>query len=157
MIVAFCGHSKDVPKGIKEKILDVLKAEIKDESVEFYLGGYGEFDALAAESCIEYRKENNNAKLYFITPYNSESYLDNRSVMLSDFDGYIYPDIERVPKRYAIVARNEYMVEKADLVIAYVNSDKGGAAKTLKYACKLYKRYINLGSFEFVDFKNINK
>ncbi len=155
MIVTFCGHSKGVPSGIKEKILEVLKEAIKDEPVDFYLGGYGEFDAIAAESCIEYRKANKNAKLYFITPYNSASYLENRSAMLSDFDGYIYPDIARVPKRYAIVARNEYMVKKADLVIAYVNSDKGGAAKTLKYARKLNKRYINLGSFEFVDFKSL--
>ena len=48
-------------------------------------------------------------------------------------------------RRYAISKRNQWMVDKSDLVIAHVDHDWGGAAKTLEYAIRKKKSYINLG------------
>ena len=53
---------------------------------------------------------------------------------LEIFDGTIYPDIENVPPRFAIIKRNEWMVKQSDFMIAYVNYPWGGAYKTLQYA-----------------------
>ncbi len=52
-----------------------------------------------------------------------------------------YPPIEAVPKKFAIVKRNEYMVDKSDAV-AYVKKSWGGATITLEYAQKKKKKII---------------
>ena len=46
----------------------------------------------------------------------------------------IYPALENVPPKYAIIRRNEWMIDKADLLIAYVTHGWGGAARTYRYA-----------------------
>ena len=60
------------------------------------------------------------------------------------YDETVYPDIESVPKRYAISARNKWMVDASDVIVSYVDHDWGGASKTLEYAKKRKKRIISL-------------
>lgn len=55
------------------------------------------------------------------------------------YDRSEYPPIETVPKRLAIIKRNEWMVDKSDVVAAYVSHDYGGAARTLHYAIRRKK------------------
>ena len=62
--------------------------------------------------------------------------------MKQQYDESLYPPLENVPKRYAISKRNEFMVDNADIVIAYVVFGFGGASKTLRYAEKKRKRTI---------------
>ena len=69
-------------------------------------------------------------------------YLD-RTVDTANYDGTFYPPLEKVPRRFAISKRNEYMVNEADIVVAYVTHDWGGAAKTLAYARRKQKEIIN--------------
>ena len=69
------------------------------------------------------------------------SYLD-REYDTSAYDESIYPPLEHVPKRYAISRRNEYMVDAADTVVAYVVYGFGGARNTLRYAERKQKRII---------------
>ncbi len=148
MIVSFCGHSRLFGKDfLEDKILKILEAEIKGEKVDFYLGAYGDFDSIAKMSCSIYQKTHSNSKLYFISPYVDNTYLKNLEDMIKTYDGIIYPEIENTPKRFAIVARNKWMVRQADLIIAYVDYSWGGAVKTLDYALKIKKHYINLGNY----------
>lgn len=145
MIITFCGHSEISYEAVLEdKILDILKTEAHEVPVDFYLGGYGAFDSLANKCCKRFQQQCPNVKRYFITPYIDEAYLKNRSDLIKTYDGSIYPDIESVPKKFAISARNKWMVQKADLVIAYVNCQWGGAAAMLEYAKRTKVRYINL-------------
>ena len=60
------------------------------------------------------------------------------------YDSSVYPPIENVPMRFAINKRNEWMINQADLVIAYVDHTFGGAYKTLQYAKRKKKQIINL-------------
>lgn len=148
MIVTFCGHSKIYEdNNLEDNILQLLEENLNGK-VDFYLGGYGHFDAIAEKSCMRYKKINALANVHFITPYLNEEYLKIKMDM-SGYDDSIYPEIEKVPKRFAIVERNKWMVRQSDLVIAYVNYSWGGAIKTLEYARKLKKRYINLGTYAF--------
>ena len=62
------------------------------------------------------------------------------------YDGTTYPSLEEVPKRFAITKRNEWMVEQADVVVAYVKHDWGGAAAMLRYAERKNMRIINISS-----------
>lgn len=60
------------------------------------------------------------------------------------YDSIIYPPIENTPPKFAIIKRNEWMVNKSDLIIAYVNRSYGGAYKSFAYAEKKKKTIINL-------------
>jgi len=68
-------------------------------------------------------------------------YLD-RAGDSSGYDGTVYPPLEKVPPRFAILRRNQWMVEAADVLISGVLYDWGGAAKTLDHARKKRKVII---------------
>jgi hypothetical protein len=58
----------------------------------------------------------------------------NRDYDESLYDGTTYPPLEEVPPKFAISKQNEWMVDQADVVVAYVTHGWGGAAATLQYA-----------------------
>ena len=143
MIISFCGHSTFTKSDkYAEVVLRIIENAAKGKDVEFYLGGYGLFDEFACQIAFEYRKKHKNAKLFFVTPYVYENY--SKLAFAEKYDGVIYPELESVPKRYAIIRRNYWIVEKSDLIIAYVNHSWGGAHKMYERAKKLGKRIINL-------------
>jgi hypothetical protein len=60
----------------------------------------------------------------------------------SAYDSTVYPGLETVPPRFAISKRNQWMVSQADVVVAYVIHDWGGAATTLEFAKRKKKKII---------------
>ena len=112
-------------------------------SLQFYLGGYGDFDSLCLRTLRELKKEFQDIELIFITPYLDKNY-SKLDFAKYHYDDVIFPPLESVPRKFAILKRNEWMVEEADLVIAYVMYSWGGAAKTLEYAKRKKVRIINI-------------
>ena len=151
MIISFAGHSY-VPSGagvkatVKEKIRELINGE---DSAEFYLGGYGDFDNLCACACRELKREYPNIKVVYISPYMTLSEQEKIKEMekFRLFDQFIYPPIESVPPKFAIIKRNEWMVNNSDVIIAYVKHKSGGAYRTLRYAAKKKKAIINTCDF----------
>ena len=143
MIITFIGHSNFSEK---EKLtIGVLEEIVKGNNVEFFLGGYGRFDEHALEVVIKYKEKHNNTKIIFVTPYIYKNYYLTTG-MKRKVDEIIYPEIEKVPKRIAIIRRNEWMIEKADVVIAYVKYSFGGARMSYDYAFRKNKKIINLAN-----------
>ena len=133
VIVTFCGHSKIYQTADFSKWLDIiLPSLIEGGAATFYLGGYGDFDSLAA--AVRRQK----AVYPHITAILVLAYL-NRETDTSRYDDTTYPPLENVPPRYAIVRRNEWMVRESDVVISSVTHGLGGAAKTLDYARRKQK------------------
>ena len=145
MIITFCGHSNYLfSDEEKEKLKQLLIKEIrKNPTCKFYLGGYGNFDSLCLRTLRELKKEFQDIELIFITPYIDKNY-SKLEFAKYHYDDVIFPPLESVPRKFAILKRNEWMVEEADLVIAYVMYSWGGAAKTLEYAKRKKKTIINL-------------
>ena len=148
MIIAFFGHRKllnigDLFEVVKQTILLNIS---KNETVEFYCGGYGDFDNLCLNACNEIKKEQEKCETVFITPYISEIQQRKIKELISAnlYDSVIYPPLENVPLKFAISKRNEWIVNKADLIIAYVTHKFGGAYKSLLYAKRKKKKIINL-------------
>ena len=57
MVIGFFGHRDFcASEAHKKKLLHILDTLVGDEAVDFYLGGYGEFDAFAYQCCNEYKK-----------------------------------------------------------------------------------------------------
>ena len=149
MIITFFGHSNFTENlAVKEEIFNLLKERINGEMVTFYIGGYGNFDNFALKICKEY-KSTNNAKILFVTPYLGDWLNKRKEYFEKEYDEILYPDIENSPLKYAIIKRNEWMVKRSDLIIAWVNVRFGGAYNALLYAKRKNKEYINL----FKDFE----
>ena len=66
----------------------------------------------------------------------------NREAEDDLYDGTIYPPLENVPKRLAIIKRNEWMVDHSDVIVAYVLHEWGGANIMLQYATRKGKEVI---------------
>ena len=145
MIITFCGHSncsfnEDVKEELKNILLDTI---IKNPTCKFYLGGYGDFDGLCLRTLKDLKADFPNIELIFITPYLDKNY-SKLDFAKYHYDDVIFPPLESVPRKFAILKRNEWMVNEADLVIAYVMYSWGGAAKTLEFAQRKKKTIINL-------------
>ena len=145
MTVMFCGHA-DFQAGdeIKKKMFSVLREILEmDKNVVFYFGGYGAFDSFSFCYVEGYKQIFERIKTVFITPYITPTYENLMNAKML-YDECIYPELENVPLKFAIIERNKWMVEKSDIVVAYVNRGWGGAWKTLEYAKKQGKRIFNL-------------
>ena len=144
MKIAFFGHSCfQASEALAKQLVSLLECVTGEREVEFYLGGYGEFDAFALECCKTYRSSHKNASLVFVTPYITHSY-QKRHGLNKVFDYIIYPEIEDKPKRFAITYRNRWMVESADFVICAISQHRGGAYQAFRYAVRLGKPIYNL-------------
>lgn len=144
MIITFCGHGNiNIDQNVADKIKDFLIEKIKQyPNAKFYLGGYGCFDSLIFSILRTLKKDFPNIELVFISPYLDSSY--SKLLIANEiYDSTIYPPLETVPKKFAILKRNEWMVDSCDLLIAYVKYSWGGARKTLDYAIRKKKPYIN--------------
>ena len=98
--------------------------------------GYGAFDSLAASVLREQKKQYPQIELVLVLAYL------NTGRNTSGYDSTVYPPLETVPRRFAISHRNRWMVESADVVVAYVLHDWGGAATTLRCARQKKKQII---------------
>ncbi|MBQ6234312.1 MAG: hypothetical protein IJK54_00175, partial [Clostridia bacterium] len=121
MIVTFCGH-RDVfdPEAVGAWLNEAVEGLIREGADRFYLGGYGQFDALAAAVVRQQKERYPQIRSVLMLPY-----LD-RSFDASAYDETVYPPLENVPKRYAISRRNKYMIDRSDVVIAFVTHSFGG-------------------------------
>lgn len=144
-ICSFAGHATiyDSEGTIKSKLKKEIINLIENEKVTtFYSGGKGSFDWLCAGTLKELKKDYPNIKSYLMLAYMPKEKSKYSECIAQIFEDTVYPDIENVPKRFAISKRNECMVDKSDFLIAYVNHSWGGAYKTLEYAEK--KKHIKV-------------
>ena len=140
MTVTFCGHRVVADAGrVREWLMRCVEGLIAEGADRFYLGGYGEFDRVAASVVWGLKKKYPRIESVLVLAYLG------RAVDAERYDRTMYPEIERGPMRFAISRRNRWMVDNSDVLIAYVLLDSGGAADTRRYAMNRKKRVINYG------------
>ena len=144
MIVTFCGHRDFVETAEAENQLTIFLEKYARENVRLvcYNGGYGNFDYFAAKCVQRMQEQYSNILNCLVLPYIDQPFLERIEIFKNHFDETIYPPLESVPRKYAIIRRNEWMVDSADIVIAYVTYSWGGAARTLEYAKRKNKNII---------------
>lgn len=134
----FIGH-REASETILPALEDTIERHIFEYGVtEFVVGGYGSFDRLAAGAVIRAKKKNPRITLVRLLPYHPSE----RPIPASDgFDTTFYPPgMEQIPRRYAIVRANRYMVEHVDYLIAYVCRPASNAAELAAYARRLEQK-----------------
>lgn len=139
------GHA-DTP----QSILPLLEQAIEDEVLMgvriFYVGYHGNFDDLAATALRTVKHRHPEITLMLLLAYHP----GERAVELPQgFDGSFYPPLEGIPRRYALIRANQYMVKIADCLICYVRH-YGNTRNLLIFATKQTKarelRIYNLAS-----------
>ena len=147
--VTFIGHRfidcyNDVEKKLEE-ILEPLFFE--KEYLCFYVGRNGECDQIVASTVrrLKKRLRNDNSSLIWAIPYITADYRENEELYLSYYDEVeLFNELYRCHPKSAIQKRNRLMIDKADLVVAYVKTSSGGAYQSLRYARRIEKETINI-------------
>ena len=150
MVITFVGHSRILNQNrVKEIVKKEIESNITDSGGICYLGGYGDFDNICALACKELKSTCNQIETVYVSPYITLAEQKKiEDLKQNGFcDSSLYPPIEKVPLRLAILKRNEWMVKNSDLVIAYVDHSFGGAYKALQVATRSGKRIINICDF----------
>ena len=151
--VAFFGHRYiDNPLKVEELLEEQIRKLINEkEYVDFIVGRNGEFDQCVSSTVLRVRKNvrDDNSALILMLPYPTAEYLNNEEY----FHDY-YTDVEisyaasMAHPKSAIQIRNREMVDRADLIICYIEHENGGAWQTVEHAIKQGKTVINLSSLQ---------
>ena len=136
----FIGHRETSEEVYPELYASVEQHIVEYGVTEFIVGHYGGFDRLAAKVVIEAKKIHPEVTLTLLLPYHPAE----RPIEAPEgFDGTYYPpDMERVPRRVAIVRANRYMVDHVDYLIAYAWHPASNARDLVEYATTCNKVYI---------------
>lgn len=146
--VSFFGHRYiGNPFPIEDALVELIGTLLQSkEYVEFLVGRNGDFDQLVSSAVRKSKREirHNNSAHVWVLPYVTAEFRNFED----DYRAY-YDEIEifnSADKHYAAAfqARNRDMVDRSDLVVFFVECNKGGAYQTMQYAIKQGKAYINL-------------
>lgn len=149
MVCCFAGHNKVYNNESKDKLLmECIKFITQYNVDEFWVGNYGSFDRLSANTVKKLKEVYPSIKLNLIIPYLTREIKHCKSQYYSRFDNIIIADIPKnTPNRLKIIKTNEFMVDYSDFIICYIEHLWGGAAKTLEYAKgKQHIRIINIAT-----------
>ncbi len=141
MRCTFFGH-RDTPRSIAGVLWVVLMRLITENGAEdFYVGNQGGFDTMVRRVLKELCETYPHIRCTVVLAYMPQKEEDVPSDMPS-----VYPEeVTKYPRRFAILARNQWMLKRADYVVTYTECD-GGAAKMEKVARREGKTVINLAS-----------
>ena len=145
MTVCFCGH-RDIyadQDALRTWLHASLETLIERGANQFYLGGYGAFDRMAAAVLRELKASHSGIESVLVL-----AFLDRKMDPLDSplYDRTTYPPLERVPKRYAILRRNEWIVDHSDVVVSGVLHEWGGAYQMLAYAKRKAREIISFSA-----------
>ena len=134
----FIGH-REAPEDIAVNLASEVRRHITELGVtEFIVGHYGRFDSMAGQAVIAAKREFPYIRLLLLIPYHpAEAPVD----LPEGYDGTYYPPgMESVPRRFAIVRANRYMVDHTDYLIAYAWHPASNARELVEYAEVRQKR-----------------
>lgn len=136
MTCTFFGH-RDCYENIENKLTKTIIDLIKNKNVKnFYVGNQGKFDAIVKRKLKELQQIYPEIDYCVVLAYMPSEKIDAPTV---------YPSgMESVPKKYAILKRNLWMIEKSDYIVTYVNKIVGSSAHFKDVAEAKGKIVINL-------------
>ena len=147
---AFTGHRRideaDFSR-LKQRLSETIESLALDGIEVFYCGGAVGFDALAAELVLE-KRDRLGIKLCMVLPYAhyeegfTPDQLRRYQRIFAGADEKITVSTKSDKNAYHI--RNRYMIDRAEVCIAYLNHSGSGTAYTVGYADKKGVSVINL-------------
>ena len=139
----FIGH-REASSELLPILRQTVEKHISEYGVtEFIVGGYGGFDHQASKAVISLKQQYPQITLSLLIPYHpAERPIETPP----GFDNTYYPsEMEKVPRKLAIVRANRYMVDHVDYLIAYAWHPASNARDLLEYAqCREKKGLIKI-------------
>lgn len=135
----FFGH-----RDSSSELMPILRTEIEKLITQkdvnsFYVGTNGNFDVMVHQVLKEIKEQHPQIEYTVVLAYVNDLYRYNKD------DNVLLPEeIDNVPNRFAIPARNNWMIDKSRYVICYINKNYGGAYKSVNRAKSAGKTIINL-------------
>ena len=136
-IGVFFGH-RDAPDTLRVQIEATILHLLNDGISCFYVGNHGRFDSMVMQALKQISSSHALTYAVAVTSFDAAAKIESHPTVLPE-------GVEIGPPRFAIDRRNRWMVRQADVVIAYVTRDFGGAAKYLNIARRKGATVINLG------------
>lgn len=142
MTCCFFGH-KDAPPSIYDKLEGAVEKVILENGVmSFLVGNQGLFDGMALKALRSMKEKYPHISYNVVLAYMPA---EKEEWNPYEFGETMLPEgIESVHPRYAISWRNKWMVNEADIVIAYITHSWGGAAQYVELAEKKKKQIIRI-------------
>jgi len=136
-LTCFFIGNRNAPDAIFPLLLQSIERHIADYgAINFVVGHYGNFDAMAAKAVIKVKQSQPDIKLTLLLPYP----LGRQAGLPPGFDNAIYPKgIEKISKKQAIIRANRYMIDNSDFLIAYA-CHSGNAARLCQYTYEREKQ-----------------
>ena len=135
----FFGH-RDAMDSIRSKLKEEIIRLIEEHGVnDYYVGNQGGFDSLVLSVMKELTVSYPQIRYSVVLAYLPD---EKRTIPETNT---IYPEgLERVPKRFCIARRNDWLIEHSRYVICYVAHITGGAAQFMKKAQRKKRTVINI-------------
>ncbi len=151
--VAFFGHRyvEDffrTEDKLQKVISDLLRSHYY---VEFLVGRNGDFDQMVSSTVLRCKRSvrDDNSSLMLVLPYPTSEFENNEDSFYNYYDEIeICEESARAHFKGAMQFRNRHMVDRADLIVCYIERNEGGAYQTVQYAKKQDKKIINLAELE---------
>ncbi len=147
-VCTFAGHREiyhsDIA-GCVRMLIDMILDQ--HDNVMFYNGGMGAYDDMCARLVNEAKSDypRNTIQNILVIPYLTQLLNERREYYESVFDHIIVAKLpEGMHYKRAIQARNRWMADQSDMVIAYFYREFGGAYNMAKYAKMNGKTVINV-------------
>lgn len=148
---AFTGH-RDIEKSeydaLAKRLFLTVDALYREGVYTYYCGGAVGFDTVAAVTVLNMKAHYPHLRLVMAIP------CPEQSTRWRDADRALYESILRRADEVVTVSpsytntcmmkRNRYMVDRAEVLIAYVKRETGGSAATKRYAIKKGLRILDV-------------
>ena len=128
--------------------MDSIRSKLKEEIIrlieehgvnDYYVGNQGGFDSLVLSVMKELTVSYPQIRYSVVLAYLPD---EKRTIPETNT---IYPEgLERVPKRFCIARRNDWLIEHSRYVICYVAHITGGAAQFMEKARRKNRTVINI-------------
>ena len=141
----FIGH-REASSEVLPALMEAVEQHIVEFGVtEFIVGNYGGFDHMAVKAVIATKERHPEITISLLIPYHpAERPIETPQ----GFDNTFYPpDMEKVPRKLAIVRANRYMIDHVDYLIAYAWHPASNARDLMGYARKKGIPTTNLAEF----------
>ena len=135
----FLGH-RDSPEGIYEDLKNAIRILITSKNVSaFYMGNNGSFDYMCQRALSELSKEYDHISYTIILSRIDEIALNKEQ------EHTVFPEeLEKVPYRFAISRRNDLLIKRGNIVVAFSKHKASNTYKLITKATKKGMRVINL-------------
>ena len=135
--------NRDCGEEIRQELLSVIENCIVSRNVtRFYVGHNGNFDKMAISLLRQLKNKYPYIGYAVVLAYHPSL---TKTVVYGENESIIPDGIEKVPLRYAIAHRNDWMLKNSECVVCCIQNKYGSAFKYVEKAARAGKEIFCVG------------